>query len=262
MYGVVFVTFAPVQPLLTLLQMKKTLLLLTLVAGLQALAQNNPDPTKKKIDLSKRTKDHLMLQYGADFWTNRPDSVRTGNGFSRHFNAYIMMDKPFRLNPKMSLAYGVGIGSSNMFFNKVNVDVRSTAARLPFTIVDSFNHFNKYKLTTVYLEIPVELRWFSNPENMNKSWKFAVGAKVGTLIKSYTKGKEEVDKFGRSLYGKSYVEKESNRRHINPTTIALTGRVGYGIVSLQGSYQVTSVLREGAGPQMNRFTIGIGISGL
>lgn len=258
----VFVTFAPVQPWLTQLQMKKTLLLLTLLVGMQAIAQNSPEQPKKKIDLTKRTKDHIMLQYGMDAWTNRPDSVRTGNGFSRHFNAYIMMDKPFRLNPKMSLAYGVGIASSNIFFNKVDVDLKSTAARLPFTIVDSFNHFNKYKVTSIYAEIPIELRWFSNPENMNKSWKFAIGAKVGTLIKSYTKGKEEVDKLGRSLYGKSYVEKESNRRHINPTAIALTGRIGYGIVSLQGSYQVTSVLREGAGPQMNRFTVGIGISGL
>ncbi|TAF51187.1 MAG: hypothetical protein EAZ62_06935, partial [Sphingobacteriia bacterium] len=99
LYGVVFVTFAPVQPWLTQLQMKKTLLLLTLLVGMQAIAQNSPEQPKKKIDLTKRTKDHIMLQYGMDAWTNRPDSVRTGNGFSRHFNAYIMMDKPFRLNP-------------------------------------------------------------------------------------------------------------------------------------------------------------------
>ena len=87
--------------------MKKTLLvLLSLSASFLALSQTTD--TKQKIDLSNRAADHFMIQYGADSWTNRPDSVRTA-GFSRHFNIYFMLDKPFKTNPKYSIAYGIGI---------------------------------------------------------------------------------------------------------------------------------------------------------
>ena len=241
--------------------MKKILLLLSIITGLSAQAQNDPPKPKSKIDLVNRSKDHFMIQFGSDTWTSRPDSVRTG-GFSRHFNFYFMFDKPFKNNQKMSIGYGLGLGSSNMFFKNVNVDIRSTSSSLPFTIADSINHYNKFKLTSIYAEIPVELRYFSNPANPNKSWKFAIGAKIGTLLKAYTKGKNYVNKNGQSIYGTSIIEKEYSRKFINPTNVSITGRVVYGAFSLHGAYQVTGVLRDGSGANMNRISIGLTISGL
>lgn len=218
--------------------------------------------TKKQLlDFSNRPSDHLLIQYGADSWTNRPDSIRTG-GFSRHFNIYFMFDKPFKTNQKMSLAYGIGIGSSNIFFNKTNVDIKSNSARLPFTNADSSNHFNKFKVTTIYAEIPVELRYFSKPETPEKSWKAAIGIKVGTLLKSYSKGKNLENKGGSSLYGPGYIVKESDKRFFNGTMLAVTGRFGYGIFSLDAGYQFNGVLKDGVGPSMNKFSLGITISGL
>ena len=71
-----------------------------------------------------------------------------------------------------------------------------------------------------------------------------------------------LNKQGQTIYGKNYIQKESSKRFFNGTPISITGRIGYGIVSLHGSYQVTSVLREGFGADMNRFTMGFTISGL
>lgn len=238
--------------------MKKFFLLITVLTGIAASAQTSDT---KKITVPNRTKDHFMMQYGVDAWSGRPDSVRTG-GFSRHFNMYIMFDKPFKTNPKMSVGFGVGLGSSNMFFNNTNVDVKYVGAQMPFNRADSINHFNKFKVTTMYLELPVEIRFFSNPNNMNKSWKFAIGAKVGTLLKAYSKGKNLVNRSGQSIYGTSFIEKEQSKKFFNGTSLALTGRIGYGIIGLQGSYNVLGVLRDGAGPTMNRFSVGISISGL
>jgi hypothetical protein len=238
--------------------MRKLFLLITVLIGVGAMAQTTDT---KKFDLSNRSKDHFMIQYGSDTWTSRPDSVRTG-GFSRHFNIYFMLDKPFKNNPKMSVGLGAGIGSSNMFFNNTNVDIRSTASMLPFKIADSLDHFSKFKVTNIYLEIPLEVRYFSNPANPNKSWKLALGVKAGTLLKSFSKGKNLVNRSGQSIYGTSYVAKESSKKFFNGTAIAVTGRVGYGILSLQGSYQITSVLRDGMGANMNKFSVGIAISGL
>lgn len=219
-------------------------------------------PDFSKINLSNRTADHVLIQFGSDSWVNRPDSVRTGNGFSRHFNFYIMMDKPFKTNPHFSAAYGIGIGSSNIFFDKTYVNLKGTGSRLPFTDVSQTNHFDKFKLTTIYLELPVEIRYYSNPENPAKSWKFAVGAKVGTLLKSYTKGKNWVDRNGNTIFGPTYIQKESNKRFINGTRLAVTGRVGYGNLSLHGGFTITPITKAGLGPDMNNFSLGLTLSGL
>ena len=225
----------------------------------QQVNQPSTPANWKKIDLSNRSNDHLMIQYGVDGWGGVPDSAKPG-GFSRHFNMYIMLDKPFKTNPHFSVGIGAGVGSSNMFFKSKNVDIKSTGTKLPFQKLDSLNHFKKYKLTTAYLEAPVELRFSSNPGNDSKSFKAALGVKVGTLINVHTKGKTLVDKSGNTL--NSYTAKESSKKFFNGTRLALTGRVGYGIISLYGAYQVTALLKDGVGPIIHPYSIGIAISGL
>jgi len=244
--------------------MKKTLLvLLSISFTFLAMAQTAPatQNNSTKIDLSNRPSDHFMIQYGADSWTGRPDSVRTG-GFSRHFNMYFMFDKPFKANPKLSIAYGIGLGSSNIFFNNTKVDIKYAGLKLPFTNVDSTDHFKKFKVTTMYAELPVELRYFSDPANPAKSWKAALGVKVGTLLKAYTKGKDFENKSGTSIYGTSYVVKESSKKFFNGTMLAVTGRVGLGFFSIDAGYQFNGVLQDGTGAVMNKFSMGITISGL
>ncbi len=244
--------------------MKKTLLLL-LGASLSIFSMAQTDTKTKrdwsKIDISSRSADHFMIQYGSDSWQGAPDSVRT-SGFSRHFNFYFMFDKPFKTNPHFSVGLGLGIGTSNMFFKNTKVDIKSLTSKLPFTNQDSTDHFKKSKLTTMYVEAPVELRYYANPANPNKSWKAALGVKVGTLLKAYTKGKNLVNKNGASIYGPTYIVKEYDKRFIDGTMLAVTGRVGYGILSLDAGYQITGVLKDGAGPNMHKFSIGLTISGL
>jgi len=248
--------------------MKKVIIITAsfLLFGLFAQAQT---PTVKakdwsKIDLTGRAADHLVFQFGTDMWTGKPDSVNTGNGFSRHFNIYFMYDRPFKSDPHYSVAFGAGIGTSNIFFDdRTLVDVKSTANSLPFRKLDSLSsRFSKSKVTTIYVQVPVELRCYTNPETPSKSWKYAAGLKVGTLLKSYTKSKNYINGAGNSVYGKSYVEKRIGNRFFGATNIELTGRVGYGMISFDMGYQVTGVLRDGFGPVMNKVSAGITISGL
>lgn len=213
----------------------------------------------KKIDLSNRANDHFMIQYGFDNWAGTNDSTKP-SGFSRFFNAYIMLDKPFKTNPHMSVGLGVGVGSSNIFFNKRYVDLKSTTTLLPFRNVDSANHFKKFKLTTIFLEAPIELRYSSNPES-NKSFKVALGVKVGTLLAAYTKGKTLQDKNGNTI--NAYIQKESSKKYINSTRLAATARIGYGILSLYGAYQITPFLKDAAGRiEIRPYSIGLTLSGL
>lgn len=216
-----------------------------------------------KIDLSNRPNDHFMVQYGADSWGSVPDSINT-SGFSRHFNVYIMLDKPFKNSSHMSVGVGIGIGSSNIFFKDTYINLKSSTTTLPFVNVSTSaaNHYKKFKLTTVFAELPVELRYAGNPVTPDKGFKAALGVKVGTLLNQHIKGKDALDAAGASLYGSKYIIKENNKRFINSTRVAATGRIGFGNISIDGSYQITNFLKEGAGPDIKPYSIGITISGL
>lgn len=245
--------------------MKKILLALLCVSGVLMATAQNTDVKKKtdysKIDLSNRANDHFMIQYGMDGWMNEPDSAKP-SGFSRHFNFYIMFDKPFKANPHYSAGIGLGLGSSNLFFKNTYVNLKSNTTKLPFTNVSATDHFSKFKLSTLFLEVPLELRYAQNPVTPDKGFKGAFGFKFGTLLKSYTKGKNLVTASNQSIYDKNYIAKEADKRFINTTHIAVTGRIGYGNISLDGSYQLTPFLKTPAGGKFNPYSVGLTLSGL
>jgi hypothetical protein len=215
----------------------------------------------KKLDLSNRANDHFMIQYGYDGWASAPDSASPG-GFSRHFNFYFMLDKPFQGNPHYSAAIGVGLGSSNMFFENTYVNLKSNTLTLPFTNVSASTHFDKFKLTTMYFEIPLEFRFSQDPVTPDKGIKASLGLKFGTMLKGYTKGKNYLDASGNTIYGKNYIIKEQERKFLNSTRIAATARFGYGNFSIDGSYSLTPFLKTAAGPKIYPWSIGLTISGL
>jgi hypothetical protein len=238
------------------------LAVMTLALGVQAQTDTTGKKKKKdwsKINLAGRANDHFMIQAGYDGWAQRPDSIRT-TGFGRHLNIYFMLDFPFKTNPHFSVGLGLGVGSSNIFFDKQEVKVAGTTELLEFKNVADTNHFKKYKLSTSWAELPVELRYVSNPENTNKSWKMAVGMKIGTMINAHTKGKNLENKNGDNI--NSYIMKENSKRYFNNLRLAATARVGYGPFGIYGAYQINSLIKDNAGAQVRPYSIGLTISGL
>ena len=218
-------------------------------------------PANKKVKLPNRPGDHFMIQLSSDHWTNMPDSISSHQqGFSRGFAAYFMLDKPFRTSPKFSIGIGLGVSTSNIFFKREHIDLKSSSTLLPFTAVDSTNHFKKYKLATGFLEVPLEFRYSSKSLQPDKSFKIALGGKIGLLVNAHTKGKDLQDKNNNSLT--NYTLKENNKRLINGTRFMATGRIGYGIFTLFLNYQLNNVLKDGAGPPMQLYQVGLSLSGL
>ena len=222
---------------------------------------DKPKQDWSKVDLNKRPSDHFVFQFGYDGWAGAPDSVKT-KGFGRHFNFYAMVDKPMKTDPHYSVAYGLGLGTSNIYFDNEIVHLEGTGSTLPFSDVSNGVHYAKFKLTTIYAEIPAEIRFYEHPENKTTGWKAAIGVKAGLLLKAYTKGKNLEDAAGNSLYGSTYINKISDKHYINGTKVAFTGRVGYGFFSMHVDYNVLGILKSGAGPTVNAYSIGISIGGL
>jgi hypothetical protein len=205
--------------------------------------------------------DHLMIQLSNNIWTGLPDSIDSRTrSFNKGVNVYLMLNKPFRGNNKMALGIGIGVSNSNMFFKKTFVDINANVPILPFIAADSINHFKKYKVATTYLEVPLELRFSSKPENPNKSVKAALGIKGGFLINAHTKGVTLQDKNDATL--NSYTEKITSKSYFNSNRISATARVGYGIFSIFGSYSITNVFKDAVAADTKLLQFGLSISGL
>jgi hypothetical protein len=247
--------------------MKKFLLILTAsLISLLSISQEVSKKNKKdwsKVKITGRANDHFMIQIGKAGWAKKPDSINTG-GFSKSFNFYIMIDMPFKTDPRFSVAFGPGIGTDNISFEKTNVTIANHLNKLQFQNVADTNHFEKTKLVSAFLEAPIELRFCKNPENSNKSFKAAIGIKIGTLADIHTKGKNWQNKSGSTITGFSnkFVQKQKDKYFFNGNRIAATMRVGFGNLSLYGSYQLGAFVKEGLGPAVKPYSIGITISGL
>lgn len=244
--------------------MKKILLLFAAVLFTASLfAQDNPSSEEKNkkqaIDLSGRANDHFLIQLGPTFWNGRPDSVHT-KGLSKSVNVYLLYDFPFKTDPHMSVAIGLGVGSDQMYFDKMYIGIKDNTATINFKDQSDTNHFKKTKLATAWVEAPVELRYTFDPAHYNKSLKAALGIKIGALLNAHTRSKNLVSVNNAVL--NSYVEKEASKKFFNGNRVVGTARIGYGHVSLFGTYQISTLFKQGEGPDVRPFSVGITLSGL
>jgi len=241
--------------------MKKLLLMLFLGCCVNAVLAQDTKPASGKKDWSKvnlgnRAADHFMIQFGYLGWAARPDTINT-HGFSRTFNAALLFDFPFKTNPHLSAALGLGVGTDNMFFENTTINLINRQ-QIEFN-ADTANKYKKYKLATGYIEAPVELRWSGNPENMNKGFKVALGIKVGALLDAHTKAKVDRDVNG---FG-GYILKEKDKSFFNGTRLSATFRIGYGHFSAFGTYQINNFFKDAVGPAgIHPYSVGLALSGL
>lgn len=214
---------------------------------------------KQPVNLSGRANDHFLIQLGYAGWAGKPDSINTG-GLSKSFNVYFMFDFPFKTNPHLSIAFGPGIASDHIGFKNTYVGIKDNTPVFHFTNQADTNHFKKTKLATAYAEAPIEFRYTSDPMNSGKSFKIAVGVKVGTMLNAHTRNKDLLNKSGHTVT--SYVQKESSKHFFNGNRLSVMGRLGYGHFSLFGSYQVTTLFKDGVAADIRPFSIGLTLSGL
>ena len=88
----------------------------------------------------------------------------------------------------------------------------------------------------------------------------AVGAKIGLLMNVHNKGKNLQNKDNGTL--NNYIQKESSKRYFNGNRLMVTARVGYGVFGVFAQYQVNNFIKEGSGPNIHPYSIGLTLSGL
>jgi hypothetical protein len=240
--------------------MRKILALLAflLIPFYSVFAQETPDKINSSATpppIVKPSRDFVMIQFAYNNWVKKPDSIKT-KPFGYAFNAFVCYDFPIKKS-KLSFAAGIGININVVYLDLQQIvsNDTSTATNSQARFVSDTANFKRYKFVTTYLTAPFELRYYSNTINRNNGFKAAIGMQVGTLLGAHTKAVTSVD-------GAVVKYKEDTKRYVTPWNFAATARVGYGNFSLFGSYNLTNVFKQNAGPPITPASVGICISGL
>lgn len=230
-------------------------------------AQKNENKKEGKSPVNKvknvtraKSSDRIVFDLTHDNWIGAPDSVKT-NWYSRGFAANLFFDKRLGQSP-ISVAIGAGVSCQNVFHNSfISTDSVGTELKTVFNPIPESINYKKNKLATTYLDVPFELRLHTNPKSPSRSFKLAIGAKVGLLINEHTKYKGD-NVFGTyGITGANPPEvkiKTYNTPNINKFRYGVTARIGYGNINLFGFYSLSPLFQaDKAVTTINPFSVGI-----
>lgn len=105
-----------------------------------------------------------------------------------------------------------------------------------------------------WIDIPLEFRIRSNNNSHGKSFKIGIGGKVGYMIGNhYTHAEKDAD--GMISKYKMY-----HIRNLNPIRYGLTGRIGFGSVSLGAYYSLSTLFKTDKGPEIQPLSLSLTFS--
>ena len=239
--------------------MKKFGILLTIVFGITSMsfAQETVQELNDSINEAKVAngpRDRFMFNLSFDNAFHKETNGFKTQWHSRGIGLYYMYDIPIK-NSRVSIAPGLGFRHVSLYHNSFMIeDANGTS----FTAIADYkdnDDYKKHKLATNYIEIPVELRFFSKPGKSGKVVKAAVGFRGSFKLTAVNKETNKENDYYKKFKTKGY--KDVNTFQAGPTL-----RVGYGGFNVFAYYGVLDVFKKDRGPSLTPFSIGISITSL
>jgi Outer membrane protein beta-barrel domain len=206
----------------------------------------------------------LLVDFGFSGTSGAPAKFRTAWFGCRTANVYYYY--PMQLGKsKFTFNAGIGLGMDrfkfkNGYFLADTSSLKGQWDLVPNARIDTtiYPKMRKSMLVMNYLDIPLELRFNVNPDDLAHTFWVAVGARGGWLFNSHSKIKYENN-------GEKIVHKDRQRLGLNQFRYGATLRIGIGNFNFFGFYNLSPLFEKGKGPsqtQMTNFTIGISLIGL
>lgn len=203
------------------------------------------DKTGSKTKDRNTHQDHMLIDFGYETFSSRP-GFTDFQWYNNGINIQLFYDQLFGQSG-FSGAVGIGFSSQSYYSNK-QIRRDSTKSEYSNWVDPDHTPYEKNKVSTSFIDIPVELRYRTKLDDAGYRWKFSVGAKVGFLIDTHDK---LVDREG--IKYKTYYFPDMNR-----VRFGLIARAGYGKVNFSTFFSLTEFFIPGRGPEMKQ--IGIAIS--
>src|SRR5690606_5368089 len=98
----------------------------------------------------------------------------------------------------------------------------------------------KSQLITNYIDVPVELRFTSNPSDPGRSFKASIGGRIGYMYDAFTKLKYREG-------GETKQLKDKQMWNLNRFRYGISAKLGIGNFSIFGYYNLTPLFEDGKG---------------
>lgn len=231
-------------------------LMLTVLAESQPVVGQDTPPSQEP---SRRGLPDLpgsfVLEFGFNQTQDAPDTFDIGFWGSRTVNVFYQFDKRIG-NTKFSVHPGIGF-SLERFKLKNNYTLSSTVSTTELVPADDFfPGIKKSMIVTNYLDVPLEIRFSTRPDDPSRSFRVSVGGRVGYLFDSFTKIKYSEE-------GEVKTTKNKENYNLSKLRYGTFFKLGAGNLGLVAYYNLSPLFEEDEGPEqteMNTFTIGLSLS--
>lgn len=220
--------------------------LLLVFSGLSSFSQERDTiEAKKYFD-----RDQFVYEINYDYWLEIPDDIKL-KVLPISSNFYLMFPL-IGQHTHISFASGIGIGASNIKTNAYPTDTNDVSF---YTLIPDSIDYKNNKLTMTYLDIPLELRFMTNPNKRGRSFKLGVGFKAGLLIGNHTKYHgEDLNGSGEIVKYKTY-----HIKNLTPYRYGITAKIGFGKFLINGYYSLTGLFENNKGQDITPVSIGLTI---
>jgi hypothetical protein len=227
-------------------------------AAFSSLAQTTQTPPKKGRPDIPGT---FLVELGVNRGLDAPSKFDLGLWGSRTVNIYYQYDIRI-LKSRFSFVPGIGLSLERYKFRNFRVlgyDAEDSLSLLLPTDA-GITGIKKTQLITNYIEIPLELKYSSKPEDPSRSFKASIGGRIGYLYDSFRKLKYKSD-------GDLFRIKDKQDFNLTKIRYGVSGKIGIGNFAVFGYYNLTNLFEDGKGlgekgviKDFPTFTVGISLS--
>lgn len=186
-------------------------------------------------------------------------SLYDDSGYGEFFDLQHNKSLSFHLNfaeyafsnerKNFGLVTGLGVSFMDFRFDQPLTVTKEAGTGLLVPVSLDPESLIKSKLNVAYLTAPLMLEVATPLKHKSNRLTLAAGVIGGLNIGSHTKVKTDEGK-----------NKERRNFNVNPYKYDLTGRIGFGDISLFVNYGMTPLFKEGKGPELVPVTVGIAIT--
>jgi len=190
--------------------------------------------------------DQFYMGVTYNILLDMPDGV-SQNGLSYGLQGGVIRDIP--LNKACTFALGVGLGYA---FNSYYTNLRALkeGENIRYEILRG-SDYNRNKLETHIIELPLEFRWRNSTRTEHKFWRIYGGFKLGYIVG--TRSKYVTDEFKDSFFNPD----SENFRY------GLMLNVGYNTFNLHLYYGLNNLFEDGItiedGQSLNMIPLHLGL---
>ena len=222
--------------------MKQVIIFILLTLTTTFLVTQEGEKTEER----NKHQDHMLIDFGYETFSSRP-GFTDFQWYNNGLNIQLFYDKLFGQSG-FSGAVGVGFSTQSYYSNKqIRRDTNKTILYSDWLTPQST--YEKNKVSTSWVEVPIELRFRSKTDDWGYRWKFSIGGKIGFLIDSHDK---LVDKNGVKY--KTYYFPDMNK-----VRAGVIARAGYGKVNFTTFFSLTEFFVPGRGPEMKQISFAISL---